>query len=658
MAEFDDNNKQSTDSNHDINNSVSNNEANIKDPNIYDTNSSAANDSVANNNAANNGAAYNSVVNNSAANNSTATNSDTDINNENRNTVGRNDENNSVRNNNPAQNNKVPDYTFMAEQVPYGSSVSQDYSYQNQSNPNTGYPNYNYQNSVNPNSNDPNSNHPNYSYLNNGYRNNSANQNNGYQNNGYQNNNSYQNNSGYQNSSYQNNGYQNSSYQNNSYQNNSGTQNNPYTGYSYQNNPYPNSAYQNYSRPEKTKKDRKPVNKVVKFLAKAACFGLIAAAGFFGFTEIYYAINPDARINIISEEAGSDNSSYEIGFTEQGTIKFVDKTVISQVTSKTLPAIVSINMVSTQPAQWFGQSFDQQVEGSGSGIIVGEDEKELLIATNNHVVEGASQITVTFADGTQANAIVKGTDSTADLAVVTVDITTLTDATIDAISVAKLGNSDDVRVGEMVVAIGNALGYGQSVTVGYVSAKDREVDVSDGYTSNKMILLQTDAAINPGNSGGALINIDGEVIGINTVKYASAEVEGMGYAIPISKATPIINELMTREVLSEAQKGYLGISGTDVTEDVASFYNMPIGVFVKEVSQGGAAEKAGLQAEDIITGADDLEITSISQLKEYVNSLRVGTEVKITYMRNTNGQFEEATITVTLGQNPTLNQPN
>lgn len=572
-----------------------------------------------------------------------------DDNNINQNT-GNNDNSNPVNNiegnDNQNQYNKVPDYSFWAEQVPG-----------QQGNP---YPN-NYQNQ----------NYQNANYQNNAYQNGSYQNANG-QNGGYQNN--INPNSGYQSSSYQTNSYQNNSYQNNSYPKNNtypngngypnngyqsgGYSNNPNPNYSNQGNPYPNSAFQNYTRPEK--KERKPMNKVVTFLMKAVCFGLIAGLGFIGFQEAYYLIRPDARINLISEVAGTDNSTYEIGFTEQGTIKTADKTVIADVADKTLPAIVSINMVSTQTTQWFGQNYDQQVEGSGSGIIVGEDDKELLIATNNHVVEGADKITVTFADGTQADAIIKGTDSTADLAVVTVDITTLTDDTLKAITVAKLGNSDDVKVGEMVVAIGNALGYGQSVTVGYVSAKDREVELTDttGYNTKTMVLLQTDAAINPGNSGGALINMDGEVIGINTVKYASAEVEGMGYAIPISKATPIINDLMTREVLSEAEKGYLGISGTDVTEDVASFYNMPVGVFVKEVSQGGAAEKAGLKSEDIITGADDLEITSITQLKEYVNSLRVGTEVTIKYMRNTNGQYEEATVKVTLGQNPNLNPTN
>jgi len=415
-----------------------------------------------------------------------------------------------------------------------------------------------------------------------------------------------------------------------------------------------NNINQNNVPNKKEKKEHSGGKKVAKFIVKAACFGLIAGLGFIAFQKVYGLIDPNAASNTIISEVmdGSGNSSYEIGYTQSGTVKAVDNSTVTEVTKNTLPAIVSINSTSTQTNQWFGQSYE--VQGSGSGIIVGKNEKELLIATNNHVVEGTDKITVTFADGTEADAVIKGTDATADLAVVTVDITKMKQETLDAISIAKLGNSDDVKVGEMVIAIGNALGYGQSVTVGYISAKDREVEVSDGYDTKKMILLQTDAAINPGNSGGALLNVKGEVIGINTVKYASSEVEGMGYAIPISKETPIITELMNRVTLSEAEQGYLGIAGNDVTEEIASFYNMPVGVFVNEISKGGAAEKAGLQSGDIITMADDIDITSITQLRDYVNSLKVGTQVEITYMRNTNGQYEQGKVTVTLGQNPNL----
>ena len=421
---------------------------------------------------------------------------------------------------------------------------------------------------------------------------------------------------------------------------------------------YGNNVTVNNANADVQIKENKPRKKVFKFIGKALCFGLIAGISFIGIQNLYYVINSDAAKNGIywnkdNSELSADKD-YKISYTVPGSVEVKIRSAISDVTDATIPAIVSINSTVTQTSDWFGQQYDEEVEGSGSGIIVGEDEKELLIATNNHVVAGTNKITVTFTDGTKAEAEIKGTDATADLAVVTVDISKLTKETLEAIEIAKLGNSDEVKVGEMAIAIGNAMGYGQSVTVGYISAKDRAVEVSDGYDSKNMILLQTDAAINPGNSGGALLNVDGEVIGINTVKYASNEVEGMGYAIPISRATPIINELMSREIIDDKEKGFLGIAGNDVTEDVASFYNMPIGVFVNEVSQNGAAEKAGLLSGDIITAANDIEITSITQLREYVNSFRAGTEVEITYMRNTDGEYEETKVSVTLGSNPNL----
>ncbi|MDD3172367.1 MAG: trypsin-like peptidase domain-containing protein [Herbinix sp.] len=417
-----------------------------------------------------------------------------------------------------------------------------------------------------------------------------------------------------------------------------------------------NNASNNVQQPQ----EKKPRKNVFKFIAKAICFGVIAGLSFIGLEKGINMIYPNSSGDVLSTigDVGMA-SNYEIGYTESGTVQMKDRSAINSVTESVIPSIVSINCTSTQNgADFFGQQYSQDVESSGSGIIVAKNAKELLIATNNHVVEGATKIAVTFTDGTEAEAEIKGTDSVADLAVVTVDVTTLEEDTLNAITVAKLGNSDNIKVGEMAIAIGNALGYGQSVTVGYISAKDREVDVSDGYDSKEMVLLQTDAAINPGNSGGALLNVDGEVIGINTVKYADEEVEGMGYAIPISSATPIITELMNREVLSEKEQGYLGIAGYDVTEDASTFYNIPIGVYIDDVTKGGAAEKAGLKAEDIITKVNDLDITSITQLKDKVNSFKVGTEVEITYMRNTDGDYKEAKVTVTLGQNPELANAN
>ncbi|NLP35484.1 MAG: PDZ domain-containing protein [Clostridiales bacterium] len=415
---------------------------------------------------------------------------------------------------------------------------------------------------------------------------------------------------------------------------------------------YKYSAIGNEAGISKAKKG----NTVLRFILKALCFGLLAAISFFGFQKLYLTINPDAKqYNPRMSDQGFElNTSkrYEIKQTNQGNIQTKPRSSVTGVVKATMPAIVSIRSVSTETNIWFGQQFDKEVEGSGSGIIVGKNERELLIATNNHVVAGANKIIVTYIDGTESEAIIKGADAIADLAVITVDVSTLEEDTLDEIKIAKLGNSDDIKVGEMSIAIGNALGYGQSVTVGYISAKDREVEVSDGYSSKTMVLLQTDAAINPGNSGGALLNIKGEVVGINTVKYAANEVEGMGYAIPISRAIPIINELMSREILKSSEQGYLGIGGYDVTEDVSEAFNIPIGVYVKIVDKEGAAQKVGILPGDIIIGADDIEITSMTQLSDYIKSKRVGTEVTITLMRGTSGIYREKTFDVILGARP------
>lgn len=517
----------------------------------------------------------------------------------------KNNNGNNVGNNNQSPNNRAPEYSFWAEQMPSSSNSNSNpgaNTWGSGNNPNvgSGY-NPNIGGSYNPN-------------AGNGYNTNTGS--------------GYNPNAG------------------NGYNTNAGNSYNPNPGNVFNTNMY----NQSNETPSKPKKERK----ASKFIAKALCFGIIAGISFIGFQKIYYTIDPDA---VKFQLAGGNTSDqgYEIGYTQTGDVKVESKSAISEIVNSTMPSIVSINSTSTQTTDWFGQQFDQEVEGSGSGFIVGKNEEELLIATNNHVVSGTNKITVTFIDGSEAEAIIKGTDATADLAVITVDITAMKQETLDTIKIAKLGNSDEIKVGEMAIAIGNALGYGQSVTVGYISAKDREVEITDGYDTKTMVLLQTDAAINPGNSGGALLNLDGEVIGINSVKYASNEVEGMGYSIPISRATPIINELMNREVLEEDEQGYLGIAGNDVTEDVADYYNMPVGVFVNEVTAGGAAEKGGLLAGDVITKVDDIEITAITQLRDYVTSLRVGTEVEVTYMRNADGDYKEGKVTVSLGKNPNLN---
>jgi serine protease Do len=412
----------------------------------------------------------------------------------------------------------------------------------------------------------------------------------------------------------------------------------------------------------KAKKKTKFIGRAAKFIITAATFGLIAGGTFLGVNAIYYEMNPEATPFILNfSNDGNSLGGYQLNLsspegnqkipaTTVSKDKIVQATDITEMVKNTMPSIVTITSTYTQSYNWFGQQYDQENEGGGSGFIVGKNETELLIATNNHVVEGADPITVTFIDDTQAEAIIKGTDAIADLAVISIDLSSISKETLAAIDIAKLGDSESVKVGQMAIAIGNALGYGQSTTVGYISAKDREVAVSD----KTMVLLQTDAAINPGNSGGALLNIKGEVIGINTVKYASSEVEGMGFAIPISRALPIINELMSREILKEEEKGYLGVVPNDVTEDISSMYNWPIGVYVTEMIEDGAAAKAGVLVGDIITKVNDTEITASTQLRDKVTSYRAGTEITITIMRNNNGKFEEKQIVVTLEKNPQL----
>ena len=398
------------------------------------------------------------------------------------------------------------------------------------------------------------------------------------------------------------------------------------------------------------------LKKAVAILCAAVVFGVIAGATFIGVNELYYNINPNAQSFSYSLRNGIDgfgnklnlgiprDSDKRLSTTTISENTIQQKTDITDVVEATMPSIVTITGTFTQTFDWFGQQYSEPNVGSGSGIIVGQNDKELLIATNNHVVEGANPLEVTFIDNTQAKAIVKGSDSVADLAVIAIDLSTISKDTMNAIKIAKLGDSDSVKVGQMAIAIGNALGYGQSVTVGYISAKDREVKIDN----NTMVLLQTDAAINPGNSGGALLNTKGEVIGINSVKYASQEVEGMGYAIPISRAVPIINELMNRETIKEDEKGYLGVYIKEITEDIANAYNWPRGVYVRGVVEGGSADKAGIVTGDIITKVNGTQVTGATQLQEKISSYRAGTDIKLTIMRMVDGKYVEKEVTVNL----------
>ena len=406
-------------------------------------------------------------------------------------------------------------------------------------------------------------------------------------------------------------------------------------------------------------KKKNPFFKAVKWVAGAACLGVIAGAAFIGTS---YLATEVLGINLFSMQAADNGTSSGNSNTVIGTGTPVNITigststiesagnpaesVVVQVVEQNLAATVAVKSTFLNTYSYWGQQYQQEEQGSGSGFIVGMNETELLIATNNHVIDNATKIEITFTDDTTAEAAIKGTDSIADLAIIAVPLDGITTDTLSKIRVATLGDSEQVRLGEMAIAIGNALGYGQSVTVGYISAKDRTVSV-DG---NKMVLLQTDAAINGGNSGGPLFNTKGEVIGINSVKYADTSVEGMCFAIPISRAIPILNELMTREVLAEEEKGFLGVSTRSVTDDIASFYGWPIGAYIVSVMEGSPAEEAHLYVGDIVTGVNGVQIITADQLVAAISSYRHGTTVALTVQRNINGNYEEFTLNVTLAK--------
>ena len=326
---------------------------------------------------------------------------------------------------------------------------------------------------------------------------------------------------------------------------------------------------------------------------------------------------------------------------------------VSSIVEKAMPSVVAINnTVVLQQQTWFGMSQAVEVPSSGSGIIVGQNDEELLIVTNNHVVEDSRELTITIIDGNQASAAIKGTDSGTDLAVVAVPLKDIPAETMAQIKIAVMGDSDALKVGQGVIAIGNALGYGQSVTVGYVSALNREVKADDNTSRT---LLQTDAAINPGNSGGALLNLKGELIGINAAKYSSTSVEGMGYAIPISQAQDIINELMskkTRVTVDEKDQGYLGIQGQNIDETASSMYGMPRGVYVYKIVEDSAASHSDLREKDIITKFDGQTVRTMADLKKMLTYYAGGDTVDLTVQSLENGQYVERTVTVTLGRRP------
>ena len=435
-----------------------------------------------------------------------------------------------------------------------------------------------------------------------------------------------------------------------------------YTNYQW--NEHGNLQRQNFYQPSpksgKKSLAKKLAKRISTIVLSAALFGGVAggvfigvnyAAGTLGETQNSIS-NVYAAIQMADQESLNTSrlalaTSVSDGITDSQSLD------VSDIAEGAMPSIVAITNKSVQEVRNYfsmfapGSGIQQEVESRGSGIIIGQNEDELLIVTNNHVVEGAKTLSVCFIDDEAYEATVKGTNADNDLAVIAVKLIDISEETMSAIKIARIGDSDALKVGQQVVAIGNALGYGQSTTTGIVSALNRRLDNSD----SEQCFIQTDAAINPGNSGGALLNMNGEVIGINSAKLASTEVEGMGYAIPVSTAAPIIEDLMnrtTRMQVSEDQASALGISGQTVDSTVSKAYGIPKGVYIGEVNEGSAAEKAGLKTGMIISAFDGNKVESIEELKNLLTYYAAGETVELTVKVADNGTYLERNVTVTL----------
>lgn len=402
-----------------------------------------------------------------------------------------------------------------------------------------------------------------------------------------------------------------------------------------------------YGYQQEPQKPKKPFpKKAVAIALSAVLIGGLAGAAFEGGSYL-----TSKALNGNGSSTTSTSSNKVVSSAQLTTANSSVTSDISTIVENAMPSIVSITNMSVQKVQsFFGGYQEVPSESAGSGIIVGQNDSELLIVTNNHVVENSETLTVTFCNEESIEASVKGTDSTRDLAVVAVPLDSIPDDTMSQIKTAVIGNSDSLKVGEPAIAIGNALGYGQSVTTGIISAKERSIEGYDGS------YIQTDAAINPGNSGGALLNINGEVIGINSAKISDSTVEGMGFAIPISDVSDIIQNLMNKETrtkVAENEQGYLGIKGYDVNETGAQMYNMPTGVYIAEVTKNGAADKAGLSKGTIITAFDGNSVTSMDGLKGQLAYYKVGETVTVTVqVPENNGEYTESEVEVTLTESP------
>ena len=444
-----------------------------------------------------------------------------------------------------------------------------------------------------------------------------------------------------------------SSYQYDNGNNSNDTYNNSYSSQGWRDeSTYNNENYYGNIPPEPDKRRRQRKNgsknnkngmgkKAAKLVASAAVFGLVAGACFVGVSVAKDKLYPSTA-DRIETTSGTTSAKSE---TSSSSGSSSSSSNVASVVNEVMPSVVSITST-IQSSNYYGFG-TQESEGAGSGFIIAKTKDNLMIATNNHVVSDATSLTVGFVDDTTAKATVVGTDSSADLAVISVKIKDIKDSTASKIKVATLGSSDDLKVGEEVVAIGNALGYGQSVTTGVVSAKNREVSLTDGT----MNLLQTDAALNPGNSGGVLINMDGQVVGINNAKLEDTSVEGMGYAIPITTAKTILTDLMNASSVSTKDAAFLGVVGRDINESYSSALGIPSGIYVSQVVSGSPAEKAGISAGDVITKFEGNNVSTMSGLKEKLALKKANTKVKITFKRaNQSGTYEEKTVTVTLGK--------
>ena len=411
------------------------------------------------------------------------------------------------------------------------------------------------------------------------------------------------------------------------------------------------NSYNSYEKKQEKKKTSFAV-KAVTFAVCGALFGVFAGAGFYGINLLNKQLLGNQEITVDTQVENSPISTAPPAQLLTPTETNIISSDVSEVVESVMPAMVSIVNNYVQTSSFFGQTFSQEAKSSGSGIIIAQDEKELLIATNYHVIEGADKLEVTFIDGKVAQAQIKGKDASMDLAVIAIPLESIDIETKQAITVARLGDSEALKLGEQVIAIGNALGYGQSVTGGWVSALNREVGMEDG---SKGTFIQTDAAINGGNSGGALLNMNGEVVGINSSKISGYGVEGMGYAIPIAAAEPIISDLMTKETkekVEDGNVGYIGIGLQTVNAEMSAYLNLPTGIIVTKVEKGSPAEKAGLLTYDIITNFDGDKISDYEDLQASLQYCAPGTVVDMIVMRQVKGEYTAVELEITLGERP------